>query len=267
MALPPLTPATVPYYLQMIGTGINLLKSLFGGGRQPPMPPTLSYDEALRRAEDVLNPVYDRHLRDTLKQIDSANIARGFYGQLPGDALARSTAADIQGARASQIANLAQQMVGQSEQQALAQQQLALQWAQQQQAARQQAMSSFANFANTLLNTQFALGQLQGGFPTELASAFGIPAKIQDNLAGSAAVKTLPKDVYNLLIQNPGSINLGAGGAQGGTGSSWADINWSNVASDPVWYLRKENQHYFKQRPGPSFSYDFSAGGNKWKTW
>lgn len=267
MALPPLTLATAPYYLQMIGAGINLLKSLFGGGRQPPMPPTLSYNEALRRAEDVLNPVYDRYLRDTLKQIDSANIARGFYGQLPGDALARSTAADIQGARASQIANLAQQMVGQSEQQALAQQQLALQWAQQQQAARQQAMSSFANFANTLLNTQFALGQLQGGFPTELASAFGIPAKIQDNLAGSAAVKTLPKDVYNLLIQNPGSINLGAGGAQGGTGSSWADINWSNVASDPVWYLRKENQHYFKQRLGPSFSYDFSAGGNKWKTW
>lgn len=267
MALLPLTPATVPYYLQIIGSGINLLKSLFGGGRQPPMPPTLSYDEALRRAEDVLNPVYDRHLRDTLKQIDSANIARGFYGQLPGDALARSTAADIQGARASQIANLAQQMVGQSEQQALAQQQLALQWAQQQQAARQQAMSNFGNFANTLLGAQLALAQLQQGIPAGLASAFGIPVKTQDNLAGSAAVKTLPKDVYNFLIQNPGSINLGAGGAQGGTGSSWADINWGNVASDPAWYLRRENQHYFKQGSGPYFSYDFSAGGNTWKTW
>ena len=34
---------------------------------------------------------------------------------------------------------------------------------------------------------------------------------------------------------------------RGGTGSSWADINWGNVASDPAWYLRRENQHYFKQ--------------------
>ncbi len=92
-------------------------------------PPTLSYDEALQQSGDALNPLYDKQLQQNLEQVDLGNLSRGFYGQLPGDALKRSTAADIETTRSGQIASLAQQMQGQSQQQALQQQQLAAQYA------------------------------------------------------------------------------------------------------------------------------------------
>lgn len=92
-------------------------------------PPTLSYDEALEQAQGVLNPLYDEQLMGNLESVDRGNLSRGFYGQMPGDALKRSTALDVERARAGQIASLSQQMMGQSQQNALQQQQLAAQYA------------------------------------------------------------------------------------------------------------------------------------------
>ena len=92
-------------------------------------PQTLTYDEALKQSQDVLNPLYDEQLEKNLQAVDRSNIARGFYGQMPGDAFKRSTAGEIESARSGQIASLAQQMQGQSQQQALQQQQLAAQYA------------------------------------------------------------------------------------------------------------------------------------------
>ena len=106
-------------------------------------PPTLGYDEALEQAQGVLNPLYDEQLEKNLQAIDRSNIARGFYGQMPGDAFKRSTAAEIESARAGQIASLAQQMQGQSQLQALQQQQLAAQYA----LGRGQLNQNWANIA------------------------------------------------------------------------------------------------------------------------
>jgi len=50
-------------------------------------PPTLSYDEALEQAQGVLNPLYDEQLEKNLQAVDRGNLSRGFYGQMPGDAL------------------------------------------------------------------------------------------------------------------------------------------------------------------------------------
>lgn len=112
-------------------------------------PPTLSYDEALEQAQGVLNPLYDEQLEKNLQAVDRGNLSRGFYGQMPGDALKLSTALDVERARAGQIASLAQQMQGQSQQQALQQQQLAAQYALNR---GQQSSGLFNNALNMGLN-------------------------------------------------------------------------------------------------------------------
>ena len=81
--------------------------------RTPPPPPTMSREEAVERAQATLNPLYREMLEETLRNLQRQQIARGFFGQLPGAALERSTAADIETRRAQQIAQLAEEMIGQ----------------------------------------------------------------------------------------------------------------------------------------------------------
>lgn len=93
-------------------------------------PPTLSWQEAQGRAQSQLAPLYEQQLEQTLKAVDEDTIRRGFFGQLPAGVLRGSRAAQVEGAKNQAIANLANQMVGQSEQSALQQQGLAQQrWA------------------------------------------------------------------------------------------------------------------------------------------
>jgi hypothetical protein len=93
----------------------------------PAAEPTLSYDEAQKRAQDQLNPLYDETLNKSLEAVDKSNIRRGFFGQLPGAALERSTAADIGNKKITGINTLANNMVGQSESNSRANQALAQQ--------------------------------------------------------------------------------------------------------------------------------------------
>jgi len=73
----------------------------------------------------VLNPLYDQQLKNTLQNVDRQSRERGFYGQMPADAFRGARAADIETARSGQIGSLANQMQGQTYQQALQAQQLA----------------------------------------------------------------------------------------------------------------------------------------------
>ncbi|MCK9328172.1 MAG: hypothetical protein M0P69_21930, partial [Bacteroidales bacterium] len=66
-------------------------------------------------------------LQNALKAVDQSNIRRGFFGQLPGAALSRSTAADIGAKKAQAIGQLSNQLVGQSESNAQSRQALAQQ--------------------------------------------------------------------------------------------------------------------------------------------
>lgn len=122
--------AALPYVSAALGIA-STIKSLQGPPQvqMPESPPTLSWDEAMRRATQTLTPVYDEQLQKTLVGVDRDLIARGFFGQLPGAVLSGSRALDVERAKAAAIASLGGQMQGQSEQNALAKQQLAAEWA------------------------------------------------------------------------------------------------------------------------------------------
>lgn len=144
--------AALPW-LAAISAGLNIVNQISSMANRPdppPAPPTLSWEEAQKRSAQALDPLYDQYLTQTLQNLDQSAIARGFFGQMPAAALSGARAADIQADRVSQIAQLAQQMVGQSEQAALQQQALAQQWLLAQQAARQQAGQDALNTWSTL---------------------------------------------------------------------------------------------------------------------
>lgn len=112
---------TAPNYDQMLDQVYDRMPAA------PTPEPTLSYAEARQRAQDQLNPLYGQTMEKALKAVDESNIRRGFFGQLPGAALSRSTAADIEANKAAAIGQLSNQLVGQSEANARANQALAQQ--------------------------------------------------------------------------------------------------------------------------------------------
>lgn len=150
----------------------------------PPMPPTLSWEEAMKRATETLTPIYDEQLQKTLEDVDKELIRRGFFGQLPGAVLSGERATDVERAKAAAIAALAGQMQGQSEQNALAQQQLAAQWAlnnmQLMNQQRQNTISSLQGLGNSLFNIWAGIGELTGFIPTLQGSQ--PTAKTKENL-------------------------------------------------------------------------------------
>lgn len=139
----------------LIGGAVN---ALVGSIFSPPPPrlqlpqvpeiPVLSREEALQLAQSTLNPLFDKQLQETLRRVDIDNIRRGFFGQVPGAALSGARAADVESARAASIANLAEQMVGQSQQAALQAAALAQQGVLQQ---HQLALQQWQNQANNLM--------------------------------------------------------------------------------------------------------------------
>ena len=94
--------------------GLAQLAQTVAGPPAPPpapkAPPTLGWDEAMRQATETLNPIYDERMQQTLGNVDKELIQRGFFGQLPGAALAGSRAADVERAKAAAIVSLGGQM-------------------------------------------------------------------------------------------------------------------------------------------------------------
>jgi hypothetical protein len=170
--------------------GLAQLVQTFQGPQVPPMPekpPTLGWDEAMRRATETLTPIYDERLQKTLEGVDKELIARGFFGQLPGAALAGARAADVERAKAAAIAALGGQMQSQSEEQALAQQRLAAEWAinqsnlwNQMQQQRQQGILGSLNYWNMFREL----------FPTTWTNWFGKQPSMAD--VGNVAVQGWP---------------------------------------------------------------------------
>lgn len=175
----------------LTGLATNWLGQKLGGNsqskQQPAMQPTPQVDfsqfqqvpmisqyDAVDQASSIVDPMFDKQLNTTLKNVDYGNMQRGFYGQLPGDVLKGSRAADVEANRASQTANLAQQLYQQAQANALSQQQmqmsgmlnqqqLAQNWnmGQQQlgQQQKQNTMNNWLNLGNSAVN---AIGQYYG---------------------------------------------------------------------------------------------------------
>ena len=125
-------------------------------------PPTLSWQEAQSRAQSQLVPLYEQQLEQTLKAVDEDTIRRGFFGQLPAGALRGARAAQVEAAKNQAIANLANQMVGQSEQSALQQQALAQQrWAAEAQMLQNALNAYQSSKQNKIANIMQLLALLQ----------------------------------------------------------------------------------------------------------
>lgn len=90
------------------------VKDIFQDNNQD-VPDVLNDKESYALSEKQVNPLYDQGMREALKQVDNNNLSRGFFGQLPGAELERSTAVDIESKRASAIAQLATALKGQSQ--------------------------------------------------------------------------------------------------------------------------------------------------------
>ena len=135
-------------------------------GQLPPPPPTLTMEEARRQAEAILNPLYNEQLQETLRQLQLANIRRGFFGQVPGAELSQRAAADIESRRAQNIAQLASQLQGMTWEQAAQHAQLALQNAQLQ--AANDPLTRMASFTRVM-------GGIQEMWPTWWSQTFNQP--------------------------------------------------------------------------------------------
>jgi len=141
----------------------------------PPPPPTLTLEEARQQAEAILNPLYNEHLQETLRQVQLANIRRGFFGQAPGAELSQRTAADIESRRAENIAQLASQLQGMTWEQAAQHAQLALQNARLQ--AANDPLTRMASFASIM-------GLIQQMWPTWWSQTFYQPISNPLDIAG-----------------------------------------------------------------------------------
>ena len=223
-----------PITAAVIGTVGTIASSAINSGAQrraaqeiqEMAPPTLTIEEAEQQAQKLLNPIYDEQLEKNLQAVDRGNLSRGFYGQMPGDALKRSTALDVERARAGQIASLAQQMQGQSQQQALQQQQLAAQYA----LGRGQLNQNWANIGLNAANSWY---NMTGQVPF-----MGNP--LVDKSGNIDLTKMTTKQVMDLITS--GNWKTGAsvpteGGTSGGMTKAVQQyvqpkgINWSDPYS------------------------------------
>lgn len=109
--------------------------------------------EAEAAAGNSLNPMYDQQLTDVLRAQNNKDIARGFFGQLPAEALKQETRIREANARASGIGDYANSLYSQSQQDALNQENLNM--------AKQNQVLGIVDsaFNKAMANKQFALSE------------------------------------------------------------------------------------------------------------
>lgn len=110
-------PPKYPDSVAQANTSTDMLNQIMQAikGYQAPVQQTLSWQDAMNQAGSVLNPEFDNEDKALGTGLDQANIASGFYGQMPGEILKTETLQKNKNNRANSIANLASSMFGQSQ--------------------------------------------------------------------------------------------------------------------------------------------------------
>jgi len=84
----------------MLGALIGgaVLGSMFGGGGgdTPDAPQKMSYEEALKQAEDALRQPYQDNKKNVIDDINRNMVSKGFYGQAPGDYITQDAMTDME---------------------------------------------------------------------------------------------------------------------------------------------------------------------------
>lgn len=182
---------------------------VYNAVKQPPMPPqpkTLSMDQARGQAQQMLNPLFDEQLQEALKRVDQSNIQRGFFGQAPGAALSRSTAADVETRRAQATGQLGAQMQGMSWDQAMQHAQLAY--------TAQQAQHQ--NLMNSLGYVQDRMPNVWDSLFTQRPTTAGVEATMNRGfLPGNLSASGMP-GVQGVTMPSATASSAPAGGYMGG---------------------------------------------------
>jgi len=97
------------FFTGLVAGGIA--SKLFGGGDdKPDAPEKMSYQEALRQAEDALRTPYEENRENVLSDINRNMVSRGFYGQAPGDYLKQDAMTDMENDYQTQKSRYAQNL-------------------------------------------------------------------------------------------------------------------------------------------------------------
>jgi len=90
--------------------GALLGGALSGGGSEPKAPQKMSYDEALKQAEDALRQPYQDNREQVISDINRNMVSKGFYGQAPGDYLKQDAMTDMENDYQTQKSRYAQNL-------------------------------------------------------------------------------------------------------------------------------------------------------------
>lgn len=94
--------------------------------KDPANNPSMTYDQATNMASNELNSLYNDQAQNAIKDASRGLMARGFYGQLPGDSQTLDALAKVENARASAVGGRASQLYDNSQSRALAYKQLGM---------------------------------------------------------------------------------------------------------------------------------------------
>ena len=211
----------------------------------PAMGPTLTGQEATQRATAQLDPLYGETLEQALKDVDNFNIRRGFFGQVPGAALSRSTAADINTRKAQAIGQLSNQLVGQSEEGARANQALA-----------QQQFGQEANMIMSAFNAAQNEKQAQMGNLINAVNALLALRKIEDdNKYQEAGITGLFKGQPTLQASQA-EKEFGFKTSEAEKGWDWQEKQWNASPESQSWYLPNTQKIMERDASAPYFKPD-----------
>lgn len=99
----------------------EMFEMIMGSMPKYELPPTMSQDEARRLAREQIDPVFDKGMEKSLEQVNKNSLRSGFFGQLPTVDQKGRIAGELEHDRASALAQLSNQLVGQSKQDAYTQ--------------------------------------------------------------------------------------------------------------------------------------------------
>lgn len=94
-------------------------------------PESMDYEVALRQAEEILGPQFERQKENVLGKMASEQASRGFYGQAPADAARQSAVADLLGRHQGNVASMGQNLKQQDWQREMQEEQMQFKSAQQ----------------------------------------------------------------------------------------------------------------------------------------
>ncbi|HOO12156.1 MAG TPA: hypothetical protein PK684_04300 [Bacillota bacterium] len=98
-------PQDTPYGLDF--DPMDIYKEIMRAVKRPKLP---SWEEYVDMATKHINPMFQQNLTQLTQATDAKNIASGFYGQLPGEAMKKELQGSLMNERDANIMNLAYQM-------------------------------------------------------------------------------------------------------------------------------------------------------------